>query len=166
MLFCVERCFSLPLVRKPMSALGWMALCSAALMLLVGGCDRHTRNLGGGFRLIHDNSKQSAATHLHHLYYESRDLGVVGQCAVSPSGCHALFEQDGKLILFHSCSDTLKPVANLAGVVPSQITWGEARNEARVSYSGTKAVTVVPLSACACTIESRPFRPRKETAKG
>src|SRR4051794_18896002 len=125
MLSCVERCFSLRLTRKAITPLGWMAWCSAALMLLVGGCDRHTRNLGGGFRLIHDSSRQSAATHSHHLYYESRDLGVVGQCAISPSGCHALFEQDGKLILFHSCSETLKPVADLAGAAPAQIAWGE-----------------------------------------
>jgi hypothetical protein len=77
-----------------------------------------------------------------------------------------LFEQDGKLMLFHSCSGTLKPVTDLAGAVPTQITWTEVRNEARVSYSGSKTVTIAPLSPCACTIESRPMRARKETAKG
>jgi hypothetical protein len=136
-----------------------------ACVLALLGCDHNTRNLGGGFRLVHEDKKTTASsTHPHHLYYQSTDLGSVGNCFVSPSGCHALFEQNGKLMLFHSCSETLKPVAETHGAVPAQVTWSESRNEAAVSYSGLRSVTVVPLSTCACTIESRPIRARRETA--
>jgi len=139
-------------------------------LTLLAACDNNTRNLGGGFRLVHQRTRSGEATpatssaHPHHLYYQSKDLGIVGNCFVSPSGCHALFEQNGKLMLFHACSESLKPITDLRGAVPSQITWSESRNEAVVSYSSLRSVTVVPLSTCACTIESRPLRARKETA--
>ncbi len=122
------------------------------------GCDTRVRNLGGGFKLVRDSrTAASPAAPTRHLYYESKDLGSVGQCFISPSGCHALYEQNGKLMLFHSCSESLKPISDLKGAVATQITWSEARNEARVAYSAGKTITIVPLSACACRIESRPL---------
>ena len=132
------------------------------MLLIASGCDTHVRNLGSGFKLVRDQRPASSASApTHHLYYDAKDLGSVGQCFISPSGCHALYEQKGELMLFHSCSESLKSVSELNGAVPKQITWSEARNEARVAYSGGKSITVVPLSACACRIESRPLARNK-----
>ena len=133
-------------------------------LFLILGCDTHVRNLGGGFKLVRDQrpaSSASAPAPTHHLYYDAKDLGSVGQYFISPSGCHALYEQNGKLMLFHSCSESLKPVSELNGAVAKQITWSESRNEARVAYSAGKSITVIPLSACACHIESRPLARNK-----
>ncbi|SRR5258706_9168158 len=136
--------------------------------LLTAGCDPNVRNLGGGFKLVRQSDQgapHSASVRSHHLYYDSKDLGSVGQCFISPSGCHAVYEQEGKLLLFHSCSEKLKPVADLAGARPAQITWSETRNEARITYSRNRSVTIVPLSPCACVVESRPLSRTKAPAK-
>ena len=144
-------------MRSSISSRHAASLLSVALFLILG-CDTHVRNLGGGFKLVRDpRTAPSAGAAGHHLFYEAKDLGSVGQCFISPSGCHALYAQDGKLMLFHACSGSLKTIANLDGAVPTQTSWSEVRNEARVAYSGGKTITVVPLSACACRVESRPL---------
>ena len=143
-----------------------LAVCLlGALLLLMGGCNTNVRNLGGGFKLVRQPAEETdqgaAPAHARHLYYEAKDLGAVGQCFVSPSGCHALYEQNGKLMLFHSCSEKLKTVADLPASAPMQVTWSEVRNEARISSSASTNVRLVPLSACACRVENRPLARRK-----
>lgn len=137
---------------------------------MISACDTHVRNLGGGFKLVRDaRAAASGASAGHHLYYEAKDLGSVGQYFISPSGCHALYEQGGQLMLFHSCSESLKSVTTLDGAVPTQTTWSEGRNEARVTCIQrekeltTVSTTVVPLSACACRVESRPLARAKRS---
>src|SRR5436190_24258425 len=130
MLFCVGPCSKVSVVRQNWRASLLIALSCA---LLGSGCDRNVKNLGGGFTVVHQPPADTSASKRHsdhHLYFGAKDLGTVAVCFISPSTCYAIYDHEGKLMLFHSCSERTKTIADLGGASPSSITSSEARNDA------------------------------------
>src|SRR5947207_700212 len=136
-----------------------LAIIALSCVCLVTGCRQNVRNLGGGFAIVHQppSERSPRSSETRHLYFGSKDLGTVGACFISPSTCHAIYEHEGKLMLFHSCSETVKPITDLRGVSPAHVTWSETRNEAKISLLGKTNIIQAALSTYACRTENRPF---------
>src|SRR5678809_1029936 len=84
------------------------------LVLAMQGCAIPRKNLGQGYSIANRSEEMAGVpgafegqSHHRDLYYRSLKLGPVGQCSVAPSDRYALFESNGKLVLFTAESKRL-----------------------------------------------------------
>jgi hypothetical protein len=86
------------------------------------------RRISGGFESIY---------HYQELHHYWKNLGMAGDCFVSPSGRFALYESyesDGKLLLFDTNSGKRSDVTDGDFALPSEVDWHESEHQANVLY--------------------------------
>jgi len=101
-------------------------MASVALLL---SCATTREDLGHGYKVVREKTRSHSSFERYAYYdvlrYRHRSLGEIGEVSISPSGQYALFEQDGKLILFNSTAGSLTDVTDGPFTVPKRIEWKE-----------------------------------------
>ena len=121
-----------------------------ACILLVPSCVSVTHDVGWGFsevRREHRTSRDTGVLSYHyHLYYESRDLGLVDWHSVSPSGEYALFGREGTIFLFAAASQSTHAVGKAEFAFLGEVLWNEPDGKARVTgYSPALGSTAAEM---------------------
>ena len=106
-------------------------------------------DLGHGYRLVtkrvESRSFHEKYAYLGFLEYRGQHLGEVGEVSISPSGRFALYEQDGKLLLFDAGNHSISDVTDGEFVVPDTITWREAEGFVIITYYDREQASRIDL---------------------
>jgi hypothetical protein len=86
---------------------------------------RRARWISNGFESIY---------HSKELYFRWKNLGQTGQGFISPSGKHAVYEHEGKLILFGVKRGTNRDITDGQFGVPETVNWHEPERYIVVTY--------------------------------
>lgn len=122
-----------------------------AWVLLASGC-ASVNDLGHGFKL-HPRAENFAGgsgafesrAHYKDLFYRSQKLGEVGKFSIAPSGCYALFEDKGKLLLFDARSGQTRDVTDGQFEIPKVISWRESEGKVVILYYKNHQMSEVRL---------------------
>lgn len=103
------------------------------LFLVLQGCTIARKSLGHGYSIINRTEEMAGVpgafegkSHHQDFYYKSLKLGTVGHYSIAPSGRYALFESNGKLMLFAAESKTLLDETNGRFYIPKNVEWRES----------------------------------------
>jgi hypothetical protein len=139
-----------------MSKLAWIGIFLVILaisvsLFLAAQIERY-QGLGHGFFLLARwrsiNGGFESVYHYQDLRHYWKNLGMTGQCFVSPSGRFALYESyesEGKLLLFDADSGRISDVTDGALAVPSEADWHEPEHQAGVLYYENHKPSVIRL---------------------
>jgi hypothetical protein len=83
--------------------------------------------------------------HYNDLYYGSRRLGTVGQWSISPSGRFALYEDEGRLLLFDRQLGQTREVTDGTFAIPASFAWRESADVVEVAYYENHAPSTIEL---------------------
>jgi len=128
--------------RSPLS-LAIMTRLVTLLVLVIGvcSCSTDSRTLGHGYRIVPravDMSRVPNAfeglAHYTDLYYRSHRLGTVGEYSISPSGRYAIFQDDGKTLLFDRSSGETRDVTDGSVAIAKSFAWSESAGTVGVQY--------------------------------
>ena len=72
--------------------------------------------------------------HYTDLYYRSHRIGTVGEYAISPSGRYALFQDDGRTLLFDRTSQQTRDVTDGQFAIAKSFAWSEDSGVVQVEY--------------------------------
>jgi len=89
------------------------------------------------------NSSFEAVAHRHVLFYGNKELGNVGAYFISPSRRFALFESEGKLLLFDGLLGDKRDVTDGEFDVPKSVAWD--KTTAYVTYYDKHKPTTIYL---------------------
>lgn len=113
----------------------------AAVMLAICSCSTESRSLGDGYRIVprtvdvsHVSGAFEGLAHYNDLYYRSHRLGTVGEYSISPSGRFALFQDDGKTLLFDRMTRQTRDVTDGSFAVAKSFAWSENAGVAQIEY--------------------------------
>ena len=113
----------------------------AFLLLGLLACSCSSQRLGHGYRLVSRTVDMRNVTgafeglaHYTDLYCGARRLGTVGQYSVSPSGRFALFEDNGRLLLFDRELGQTRQVTDGSFAIPKSFAWSESAGVVEVAY--------------------------------
>lgn len=117
-------------------------LCiSLVFVMLLCSCSTGSRSLGHGYRIVprtvdmsHVPDAFEGLAHYTDLYYRSHRLGTVGEYSISPSGRLALFQDDGKTLLFDRTLRQTRDVTDGQFAIAKSFAWSEDLGVVQVEY--------------------------------
>jgi hypothetical protein len=116
-------------------------LIFAVLVLAACSCSTGSRSLGHGYRIVprtvdmsHVPDAFEGLAHYTDLYYRSHRLGTVGEYSISPSGHYALFQDDGRTLLFDRTSQESRDVTDGQFAIAKSFAWSEDSGVVQVEY--------------------------------
>ena len=116
-------------------------LTFVAVLLALCSCSTGSRSLGHGYRIVprtvdmsHVPDAFEGLAHYTDLYYRSHPLGTVGDYSISPSGRFALFQDDGKTLLFDCISRQTRDVTDGSFAIAKSFAWSEDSGVVEVEY--------------------------------
>ena len=108
------------------------------------------QDFGHGFKLFAKQERISygfeSIRHFRVLRYRHQNLGEVGFVSVSPSGQWALYEQDGRIVLFSASSRASRDATDGTFEIPRVVRWDEHGGLAIVEYFENRVASRVPLT--------------------
>ena len=111
------------------------------LAALLPGCANVGERGASGYRVFHHIEYRREVpgafardAQFSDLYYQQHRLASVRQYSISPSGRFALFEDDGKLMLFDRDALHKRNVTDGPFAIPSSFTWSESTGTVDVDY--------------------------------
>jgi hypothetical protein len=112
-----------------------------AISLALVSCSTGPGSLGHGYRIVPRTVNLSGVpdafeglTHYTDLYLHSHRLGTVGEYSISPSGRFALFQDDGKTLLFDRGLRQTRDVSDGNFAVAKSFDWSEITGIVYVEY--------------------------------
>lgn len=124
-----------------------------ALVLVLQGCTTARKSLGHGYSIINRPEAMAGVpgafegkSHHRDFYYGSLKLGTVGQYSIAPSGRYALFESNGKLMLFAAESRRLRDETNGRFYVPKTVEWRESEGAVVVKFYDASETRSIQLN--------------------
>lgn len=123
------------------------------LVLALQGCTTARKSLGHGYSIINRQEEMAGVpgafeNKSHHcdFYYRSLKLGTVGRYSVAPSGRYALFESNGKLLLFTAESKRLRNETTGRFYIPKTVEWRESAGEVVVTFYDVSETRTIQLN--------------------
>ena len=107
-----------------------------------------------GYRLVQRTESMAGVkgafeglAHYQDLYHGPIRLGTVGQYSISPSRDFALFEDNGRLMLFGRTTRTIRDVTDGGFALPAKFDWNEGTGFVEVTYYGAHPVSRIVLQS-------------------
>lgn len=116
-------------------------LTFVVLVLAMSSCSTGSRSIGRGHRIVprtvdmsHVPDAFEGLAHCADLYCRSCRLGSVGAYSISPSGRFALFQDDGRTLLFDRTTRQTLDVTDGRFAIAKSFAWSETSGMVQVEY--------------------------------
>lgn len=107
-------------------------------LLLVAAPTAHAAEPIAGLHFV-KSSEPSASnfeglTHYSYLYDGETKISRVNEADISPSGKYAVFEYDGKIVLYDGDKKSLRNITDGSFALPKEFKWDESKTQLVITY--------------------------------